>query len=204
MKKIISSIAILGIALSSVNAYTSDMLDSANELAQREVIKDNSKNPSEYNLDDNVLRQEIALISRRVSWHDANSSCKNLFSDVSASQPNDWACINIEALVENNLISANPSFRPEDYISKSEALIMFIKSIGFEDFEIDSSSPKNWQQQVVEFAVSKWVVDNFTDYNTLATRGWVFQIANFTIKVKEEEVRKKKELEKELISDEAL
>jgi hypothetical protein len=30
---------------------------------------------------------------------------------------------------------------------------MFIKSIGFTYFEIDEDSEKNWQEQVVEFAV---------------------------------------------------
>jgi hypothetical protein len=40
-----------------------DMLEAANSLANREVIKDKSDKPSEYNLNDNVLRQEIGLIA---------------------------------------------------------------------------------------------------------------------------------------------
>jgi hypothetical protein len=36
---------------------------------------------------------------------------------------------------------------------------MFIKSIGFVDFKIDKNSEKNWQEQVVEFAVKNKVVN---------------------------------------------
>lgn len=165
-------------------------LNSANNLAKKWIIKNNSSNPSLYNLNNFVLRQEIWLISRRVSGVAENSSCKNIFSDVNAYSPNNWVCKNIEALVENDLISRNESFRPEDNISKSEALIMFIKSIGFVDFEIDENSDKNWQEQVVEFAVKNWVVDNFTDYNAEAKRGWIFKIADFSIKIKEDRIKK--------------
>lgn len=179
------------VMVSSVTAYNNNELISANNLAHREVIRDNSENPTAYNLNDNVLRQEIALISRRVSGIEENTSCKNIFTDVSTTTPNTWACNNIEALVDNNFISRNESFRPEDFISKSEALIMLIRSIGF-NFEIDNDNGINWQTQVVEYAYNKWVVDNFTDYNELATRGWVFKIAEFSIVVREEEIKKEK------------
>jgi hypothetical protein len=43
--------------------------------------------------------------------------------------PNNWACRNVEPLVENNLISKNDNFRPEDKITKSEAVAMLIKAI---------------------------------------------------------------------------
>lgn len=184
-KYIILMISILTITLWTVAYwYTNTMLDSANDLAKKEVIKNHSDKPDLYNLDSPVLRQEIALISRRVSWVPENKWCKNLFNDVSSRQPNTWACKNIEALVDFKLITANKNFNPERNISKSEALIMFIRSIGF-DFTIDPNSDKNWQEQVVEFAVSNWVVDDFNDYNTDAKRWWIFNVANFSIKVKE-------------------
>jgi len=188
-KKIISLAIIIAIVSTTFSAfwYTNSQLEAANSLAQRSTIKDHKNNPEAYNLDSNVLRQEIALISRRVSGFKENSWCKNTFSDISATMPNSWICKNVESLVDNNLISKNPSFRPEDSITKSEALIMFIRSIGF-DFKIKDI--KNWQKEVVDFAVSKWVVENFTDYNALAKRGWIFEIANFSIVVKEQEVKK--------------
>ncbi|MDF1682575.1 MAG: hypothetical protein P1U46_02255 [Patescibacteria group bacterium] len=57
-------------------------------------------------------------------------------------------------MVDNNLISKNDLFRPEDKITKAESLGMLIKSIGF-DYSYDSSNSKTWQEQIVDYAVSK-------------------------------------------------
>ena len=204
MKKIISLIFLFWILISSlVSAYNSKELIAANDLATRWIIKNHIKNPSAYNLDSPVLRQEIALISRRVSGISEKETCDNEFADVTVNTPNTWVCKNVEALVDNNLISANPLFNPERNISKAEALIMFIKSIWFPDFSIDLNSNLSWQEQVVKFAVSNNVVNNFTDYNVEAKRWWIFKIADFSIKIKEERV-KKWTWKKKKISDEAL
>jgi len=202
MKKIISLLALFTVSISGiVSAYTPEQLTSANNLAVKWIIQNHAWNPADYNLDSPVLRQEIALISRRVSGVSEKSTCDNEFNDVTATMPNTWVCKNVEALVDNNLISANTSFNPENNISKSEALIMFIKSIWFPNFEV--VDPANWQQEVVAFGVANWVVDNFTDYNVEAKRGWIFQIADFSIKVKEDRI-KKGTWKKMIISDEAL
>lgn len=178
------------IMITTFSSMDNEEVDAANALAKKLVIKDHKNDPENYNLADPVLRQEIALISRRVSEKAENTTCKNLFKDVSSTTPNEWVCKNVESLVENWLISANEYFNPERNISKSEALIMFIKSIGFVDFELDMDSEKSWQEQVVEFAVEQWVVENFTDYDTEAKRGWIFKIANYSMKVKEERIEK--------------
>lgn len=178
-------------------AYTSNMVDAANSLAQKWIINDHSTNPTAYNLDQNVLRQEIAAVTRWVARVEKNSTCKNIFSDLTATNPNTWACVNVEPLVEQNLIASNDTFRPEDYITKTETLGMLIKAIWF-DYSYDSNNPKWWQEQIVDFASSKGIVEKFTDYDTLATRWWVFEIANFSIKVYE------KETWKQLFSDEVL
>ncbi len=181
--------------------YTNDLLDvidkdedilkkevtleqAANNIAKLWIIKDNSDNPNNYNLNQNVLRQEIAVISKRLAWIDTKISCDDIFKDVSSIKPNNWICVNVEALLDKNLISKNDYFRPEENISKSEALIMLIKSIWFDFTMIDAS---NWQQEVVDYAVAKWVIDNFNDYNALATRGWIFDIADSLIKIEEKE-----------------
>jgi hypothetical protein len=80
-------------------------------------------------------------------------------------------------------------------------LIMFIKSIWFPEFKIKDS--KNWQKEVVDFAVKNGVVERFTDYNTESKRGWIFHISDFSIKIKEERI-KKWTWKKKKISDEAL
>jgi hypothetical protein len=103
-------------------------IKAANELAKAGYINNHSNNIVAYKLNQKVLRQEIALVSRRISGINENINCKNVFADVTALNPNTWVCKNVEALVENNLISKNKFLNPEKNISKSEALIMFIKA----------------------------------------------------------------------------
>ncbi|MCP4523938.1 MAG: S-layer homology domain-containing protein [Candidatus Gracilibacteria bacterium] len=206
MKKVIALLCLCVLSISGVFANYSynEMVDAANDLAQREIIKDKSITPSEYNLNDNVLRQEIGLIAMRLAKLEKKSSCSNIFSDISATNPNDWACVHIEPLVEKELISKNDVFRPGDNITKAESLKMLIKAIGF-DFEYDASSSVSWQKQYVDFAVENEILDNFTDYNTLASRGWVFMVANHTIVVKEkQEIIEKKKIDEGLYSDEVM
>lgn len=191
MKKLLSLLLIIWIFISyQVSAYTRLELQSANNLALRHIIQNHQNDPQNYNLDLPVLRQEIALISRRVSWISEKTTCDNIFNDVTSTIPNSWVCKNVEALVDNNLIASNASFNPEINISKAESLIMFIKSIWFPNFAIDPNSSLSWQEQVVAFWVANWVVSNFTDYNVEAKRGWIFKIADFSIKVKEDRIKK--------------
>lgn len=176
MKKIVAllSIAILGI--SSVQAYTSSQLDAANILAADGIINDNASNPTAYNLDQNVLRQEIAAVARWVAGISKTTSCNNSFSDVSSSNPNTWACYSVEALLNADLIASNSTFRPEADITKAEGLGMLVKAACGDDYAYDSSKGGSWQEQIVDYASEQLIVSKFTDYNTAATRGWVFEV----------------------------
>ncbi len=186
-------------------------LESANSLAKQKIINDRSSDPKKYMLDSHVLRQEIAAVARWVAKLEKKGKCDNLFKDLSDTKPNWWACRNVEVLVDNDLISKNETFRPEDKITKSETIAMLIKAIGF-DYKMDPDSDKNWQEQVVEYAIEKKVIEPFTDFNTNATRGWVFQVADTTIRKdieikakKAEEAKKRLEEEKKKkYTDEAL
>ncbi len=191
MYKKIISLVVVSLSVAAVSASYNDMIEAANNLASDGIINDHSDNTSLYNLDDNVLRQEIAAVARWVAWLSKKSSCDNIFTDLSATNPNSWACVNVEVLVDNNLISKNTTFRPEDKITKAETIGMLIKAIGF-DYSYNTASSKWWQEQIVDFAVAKWVIDRFYDYNSDATRGWVFEVADTTIK-KDKEIKKMKE-----------
>lgn len=174
-------------------------IEAANNLASKWIINNHVNDPENYNLNDNVLRQEIAAVARWVAKLEKKGHCDNIFKDMTDTKPNNWACRNVEPLVENDLISKNENFRPEDKITKSETIAMLIKAIWF-DYKYDPYGVWNWQEQVVLYAVKKWVVENFTDYNTDATRWWVFKIADTTIK-KDEEIKYLKSMW--LYSDEA-
>ena len=178
-----------------------DELYSANSLAEQKIINDHVRDPENYNLNDHVLRQEIAAVARWVAKLDKKLRCDNIFDDLSDTKPNNWACRNVEVLIDNDLISRNTNFRPEDKITKSETIWMLIKAIWF-DYNFDTNSDKNWQQQIVEYAAEKGVIELFTDYNTDATRGWVFKVADTTMK-KDIEI-KRKMIEEGTYTDEVL
>lgn len=165
-------------------------INSANFLASKWIIVDKSLFPSEYKLNDFVLRQEIAAVTLGIKNISKNTNCKNIFKDVAFWKPNNWACYTIEALVENNLIAKNNFFRPEDKITKSEAIGMIVKSTYDNEYKFDFSKWWNWQKQVVDFAVSKWIVWDFSDYNNFATRWFVFSVAEKALKNKEKNISK--------------
>ena len=209
LKKIITTVSLFAISsaiwFASYTVYVKWELEAANSLAEQKIINNHVNDPENYNLSDNVLRQEIAAVARWVAWLEKKDKCDNIFDDLSDTNPNTWACKNVEVLVDNDLISKNSSFRPEDKITKSETIAMLIKAIWF-NYSYDTNSSKNWQEQVVDYAADMWVIENFSDYNTDATRWWVFQVADITIK-KDIEIKKKKieELKKKwLYSDEAM
>ncbi len=210
-KKVLISVSIIAItwavSFASYSAVVDNKteLDSANSLAEQKIINNHINDPINYNLQDNVLRQEIAAVARWVAKLPKKWKCDNEFKDLSDTNPNTWACRNVEVLVDNDLISRNNNFRPEDKITKSETIAMLIKAIWF-DYEYDNSSAKNWQEQIVEYAASKWVIELFTDYNTDATRWWVFQVADTTIRkdIEIKEKIKEKEIKKWTYTDEAL
>ena len=176
MKKLLVMLMIFVLSTWAINAYTSSQLDSANTLANEWIINNNSNNPAGYNLDQNVLRQEIAAVARGVAGISKTSSCSNSFSDVSATNPNTWACYSVEALLNAELIASNTTFRPEDSITKAEWLWMLVKAACGDDYSYDSSKSWSWQEQVVTYATDSTIIESFTDYNTLATRWWVFEV----------------------------
>lgn len=186
MKKIFFLILLSFLWFNQIHSWylNNNHLISANKLAEKKIINDNFEYPENYYLNNKILRQESAIIARRIHeisknielWSLKKLECDNLFNDLLVDLPNDWACFTVESLFDLNIISRNLNFRPEDNISKSETLILFIKSIWF-DFEIDFESPVLWQDQVIEYAYSNWIIDKiFVDYNEHAKRWWVFNL----------------------------
>lgn len=98
-------------------------------LAKKWIIVNKSSNPREYNLNNNILRQEIAVVALGVFWGTTKSYCSWKFYDVSATVPNSWACKTIEALEDYDIISDdNVYFRPQARVTKAEAVAMLVKA----------------------------------------------------------------------------
>ena len=132
LKKTTTTIVLLAIALGFFNttsAYTASEVEAANKLADAKMNVVKRENPADYQLDRQVLRQEIAAVSLALARLDKSTSCNNMFTDVSATNPNTWACYSIEPLAKNGYVTtANKNFRPEDNITKAEAVGMIIKA----------------------------------------------------------------------------
>ncbi len=184
MMKIIKSLLIfifIVISIISVKAYFLESLQAAQYLAWKGIIVEKS-NPQDYHLDSYVLRQEVAAVARWVAWLAKKSTCDNEFVDVSATRPNSWICYTAEALRDANLIAKNKYFNPEYKITKAEALWMMVKAAWF-DYNYNPSLWTSWQKQLVDYAKYKWIIANFTDYNTLATRWWIFEIGKKSMEI---------------------
>ncbi len=178
-------------------------IEAANDLAKRWIINDHRNDIKLYNLNKKVLRQEIAAVTRWVAKIEKSKKCENIFKDLSSILPNTWACLNVEALVKNNFLARNIFFRPEENITKAESLWMLIKAIWF-DYKFDKNNSKSWQEQVVDFATNKWIIERFNDFNSFATRWFVFKIADVKLVEKKDEKKVKVEIKKDdLFSDEA-
>ncbi|MBT5492786.1 hypothetical protein HOK00_11395 [bacterium] len=177
-----------GIFSAGVSASSSTEIEAANALADNGVITDHSDDTAAYNLNQNVLRQEIAAVARGIAGLDKKTTCDESFTDVTATTPNDWACYSVEALLDADLIASNTMFKPEMEISKAEAVGMMVKAAFGDEYAYDAGLATSWMEQVVAFAVDKGVVKNFTNYDTAATRGFVFEAGNEAMMASEEVV----------------
>ena len=180
-KKTTATVALValvsGIFSTGVSANSTSQIEAANALAAAGYINNHADDTAAYNLNQNVLRQEIAAVARGIAGLEKKSTCDNEFEDVTATTPNTWACYTVEALADADLIAKNPKFNPEKEITKAEAVAMMVKAT-FPDYAYDATKGTSWQEQVVAFAVEKGVSPDFTDYNTSATRGFVFEAGN--------------------------
>jgi len=184
LKKVTSLATVLLIALHAISpvsgvmaAYTS--LEAANKLAEQGIIVDQSTNPANYRLGDTITRWEMAKVAANLAGIEPNTSCEGKFADVSATNPNNWVCGYVEALLENSMISANSKFRPSDTVSKAEALKMVMSATW-----VEPTDNSDWRIAYVESAVENGIIDTaFTDYDTKAFRSFVFDNSATAIEV---------------------
>jgi len=93
--------------------------------------------------------------------------CRYIFADVEG----DWGCKYIEAALENWYIAWNEWFRPNDTVSKSEALKLIFKARWIEK----RYDTRNWQEDYISSAYYLWYIENKPETHTEnATRWWIF------------------------------
>lgn len=170
-KKVTSAVAGLAIVFSVVSpiagvsaAYTA--VDAANKLATLGVIVDQSANPADYRLGDNLPRKEAVKVMMNLSSIAVVDNCNGDFSDLSSA---DWACKYAETALANGMVAANATFGPDRLLSNIEGLKMV-----FQGRDLERNDNADWRAGYVDAAVEMGIANNFTDYDTAVTRGQFF------------------------------
>jgi len=118
--------------------------------------------------------------------------CKNYFKDVKQKTPNTWACKAIEVAADNGIVNrSNPKFRPEDRISKAEALAILSRAVKMNTDGV-STSPlypdvaEPWQVLLTNKSLELGIIDWWDNFNPnqFATRGEIFEMAKRILKNK--------------------
>lgn len=199
MKKMISILALTAIIYSSGYAALQyealSQNDAADYLAQQDIIQDHSSNPDDFRLSDSITRQETIKIIMKLSGLEILDTCNGTFSDVQEG----WGCKYIEKALEQGYVASNELFRPTDDITKTEVAKLVLKVKNIEKIQVTD----NWQEDYMKtLTYYGLIADEYTDYDTPATRGWIFQIVTATLK-KEPEIKQYIEKETQLMSNEA-
>ena len=187
-KKVTSAVLTSAIVLTTagstagVSAALMNDVDAANALAAAMVIEDKSSNPSAYRLNDTIQRKEALKVMIKLSDKVASEgSCTSPFADIADS---DWACKYAVAALDAGFIAANDNFRPDDKVSKIEALKMVMQARGI----AKDANTEDWRAAYVKAGVEAGVAETFSDYDTSSTRGVMFTWAAEAINQVEEDV----------------
>ncbi len=168
-KKIMAMVALVGVvgSIGSVSAAKSQ-LESAKALAGQGVIKQGLTS-ADFGLSNTITRKEIMKIVLNLSGKNVSDTCNGDFEDVA----NDWGCKYIEAGLRNGFIAANASFRPNDSISKAEAMKLILKARGIDK----AYNTSDWQADYMNTAYDNSIIAaKYSDHGSKALRGWIFGI----------------------------
>ena len=153
--------------------YISDERIGAELLAAKNTIETKSLNPHEYQLEDDISRKEIMKIIMKLSQVEISDSCREIFIDVT----DDWGCKYIESALEYEYISGNQLFRPNDSVTKTEALKLIFKARNIDK----AYNTEYWQEDYVSTAYYRGYIDEkYANYNETATRWWIFSVTGKT------------------------
>jgi len=139
-------------------------------LASKKIINTHSLTPDEYKLWESITRKELMKIIMLLSGREIDTECSNIFTDVR----DDWWCKYIETALGLWYIEWNRGFRPDDRVTQVEAIKLIFKA---QDIK-KAYQTEYWQEDYISSAYYYWYLDEkFSDYNTYATRGWIFLLA---------------------------
>lgn len=177
---VVLSVMFYAVCWMNVLSYDINDLKAANTIAEKGYINQHSTVQG-YDLDFTITRAEIAKVATKVAWIDTVDKCADSFEDVSATNPNNWVCSYVEALLNEGYISKNKNYNPNSNLTKAEAVKLMLTVAG----ENIPYSENSWQEDFVWYAIEKGFVARFSDYDTPATRAFTFLIT-YTATLEEE------------------
>lgn len=153
-------------------------LEWAKILANKWIIN-YQENAINYNLNKTISRKEMLKVMMNLSWKNVWEDCEWKFKDL---PKNDWGCKYAESALIFWFISGNQFFKPNNDISKIEAVKMILQSKNIEIYKTE-----DWRVWYINKWVELWLFNNFTDYDSKAIRWWIFEISNNLINYTEQE-----------------
>lgn len=153
--------------------FISPQRKAAEFLAGKNIIQAKSLDPRGYNLDSEISRKEVMKIILKLSGEEVQDQCKNIFWDVI----NDWACKYIEAALKFDYIVWDGPFRPEETVTKTEALKLIFKARNIQK----AYTTDFWEEDYISTALYySYIDEKYSNYTQSATRGWIFSVASKT------------------------
>jgi len=137
LHKIITILLVLIVSFGTSFASNIKEIDWAKFLGELWIIK-KQNNDFLYRLNSTITRKETMKIISKLSWENVEDKCDGIFSDV---DKNDWGCKYIEFAYKKNLIAKNNNFRPNDLITKTEAIKLVLKTKNIDK----TVNTGNWQ-----------------------------------------------------------
>jgi len=112
-------------------------------------------------------------IIMKISEQEIYEDCKWIFADVT----DDWGCKYIETALDNDYIEWLQGFRPNDQVTKTEALKLIFKARNIQK----AYNTDYWQEDYISTAYYKWFIDEkYKNYNETANRWWIFSTVSKT------------------------
>ena len=153
-----------------------DYITAANRLADENIIVNRKSNPSLYKVDSPISCLELVWIIAKMTDAPSKNYCDNIFSVVSATKPNTWACSRIEWLLSVWAIAKNDKFRPTSNVSKAEAIGLIAKTLYPEAYAQYQHSG-TWQEKAIDFTMGRLILlEKVDNPNEPATRWFIFKM----------------------------
>ncbi len=207
MKKVLSLFVLCTVpfVLNEAFAYSSADCTNVQQLSAQGIVSYRAS-CAEYNLDRTITRQEVAAVALKVGEvcgsigniaPSGGYMCENMFSDVSASYPNDWVCRVAETLARDGIVSQSDTnqygdtfFRPLKNVTRAEALAMLLnggnlqfQGVTYDDWRFTGTGAVSWQKPLMQYAYDRDIINSITSFgpNSNASRGDVFNYATTAI-----------------------